>query len=1171
MHCNASKGLASPNAKRTALALMAIAGMVLLLGLPLFSQSSNGRILGTVTDQSGGAVVGASVTVTNVATGVARNLTTDNVGEYNAPNLVPGSYAVHVTSKGFKTVDRRDILLEVAKEIRIDVQLSPGEVSQTVEVTGAAPMVDTTSVTLGGTLSNDTINDLPLNGRNYINLLSLRPGVEQYPGGGAWTQASDGLRVEDQNWVMDGLDNNETMQGQPVINSPGTAGDSATIIPIDAIQEFNVEENPKAEFGWRPGAVVNVGLKSGTNNVHGTLYGFGRSDAWDARNYFDPAPNPKPPLNLEQWGGTVGGPIKKDKLFYFAGFEEQRYEVGNSTQVTLPSSVAGAGPTTSIPDAEAQLATNGVPLSALSLKLLPLLTPTSDPAGNAVENFLATNKSDNVLSKIDYTLNSHNTLSGSYFLGNDNNVSQDAPVTEPQFLSTFKIRTQALSTHWVYTPNSRWVNEARFGWVRYNRPVQPVDHSVPPTQYGINTGVTNPLEFGMPTLQIRGFPFVGAFPVWPNLLGPDNNFDWLDQVSYLRGKHFFKFGGEFRYGRVLSEAFSNGRGRFNFTKSQAFLGSTALEDFLAGKPSVSFNVVGNPVRNYRQKSYAWFVQDDYRIRQRITLNLGLRWEYTGPVSETNNLLANFDPNSPTGMVQVGQNGLSSPYNRQKTNFAPRFGVAWDVTGKGTTVVRAGGSLFYDMLPLSVFTDMAPNLQNAHTPGIGKTPTGALLVRPDGSTLQGTGTIATAAFKYPSSALNWSLAGPVFPSSAQIKCGSGGATGNPCSIFSITPNFQTPYVETWTLSIQHSFTPGLSLEVAYIGNHGDNLSGAVDINSINPQSPGELDPACNHCEANANRPYASKFPWLAFINQIQNPYISNYHGLQATLTGRHFHNMSFVAGYTYAHALDDMSFSILNFTPQDNNNPTAGQYSNSDFDIRNRFTLSYTYDVPGIKTPAQLLQGWHLNAILTLSGAAPWWAFDTGNDISATGELMDRWDFFGNPSDFKSGSTPLPCYGFGALPGTPAGIGTCGGTIPAACMTAAQQVGPGAVTQLGNLGCYMKGNSVMIPPALGTFGTLSRNVFRDSGFKNLDFSFSKDIKFGERVTSQFRAEFFNVLNHPNFGNPYTSINGVGVGDTADPSSPGRFGCGCFTPDQAATNPVLGSGGARAIQLGMKFLF
>jgi hypothetical protein len=337
-------------ARKAAPVLGATVGM-LLFCLPVFSQGNSGRILGTVTDQSGGAVANATVVVTNVQTGVARNLATDEAGEYVAPNLLPGTYTVRAAVTGFKTLDRQNILLEIGKDVRVDLQLSPGDVTQTVEVTSAVPLVDSTSVALGGTLSNDTINDLPLNGRNYINLLSLRPGVEQYPGGGAWTQASNGLRVEDQNWILDGLDNNESLQGQPVINSPGTAGDSATIPPIDAIQEFNVEENPKAEFGWRPGAVVNVGLKSGTNSIHGTAYAFGREDGWDAKNYFNTGP--QTPLNFEQWGGTAGGPIVKDKLFYFAGFEEQRYAVGNASTITIPTSAAGAGPGVSIPDAEA--------------------------------------------------------------------------------------------------------------------------------------------------------------------------------------------------------------------------------------------------------------------------------------------------------------------------------------------------------------------------------------------------------------------------------------------------------------------------------------------------------------------------------------------------------------------------------------------------------------------------------------------------------------------------------------------------------------------------------------------------------------------------------------------------------------------------------------------------
>ena len=392
---------------------------------PAFPQSNTGRISGAVTDQSGGAVAAAPVTVTNVQTGVVRNLTTDQAGQYVAPNLVPGTYAVKVAANGFKTVERQNIVLEIDKDIRVDVQLAPGEVTQTVEVTSSVPMVDSQTVTLGGTLDNSTINDLPLNGRNFINLVSLRPGVSQYPGGGPWTQAGNGLRVEDVNWVVDGLDNNESNQGIPVINSPGTSGDAATILPIDAIQEFNVEENPKAEWGWKAGALVNVGLKSGTNSIHGTAYAFGRQDAWDAKNYFNTS-GANPPLNFEQWGGTAGGPIRKDKLFYFAGFEEQRYAVGGTNPIIIPTSAVGS-PQVSIPVAEAALAANNIPVNALSLKLLPLFGTTNDSGGNVVTSFPTSNKSDNVLAKIDYTLSAHHTLSGTYFLGNDNNTSQDDP------------------------------------------------------------------------------------------------------------------------------------------------------------------------------------------------------------------------------------------------------------------------------------------------------------------------------------------------------------------------------------------------------------------------------------------------------------------------------------------------------------------------------------------------------------------------------------------------------------------------------------------------------------------------------------------------------------------------------------------------------------------------
>lgn len=1132
--------------------------VALLISVSLSAQNNTGRILGTVTDQSGGAVPNGMVVVTNVQMGVARNLTTDSAGEYLAPDLLPGTYAVRVTAKGFQTIERRDILLETGKDVRIDLQLVAGEVTQTIEVTGAVPLVDTTNATLGGTLSNDTINDLPLNGRNYQNLLSLRPGVEIYPGGGYQTQSTNGMRGDDQNYFVDGLDNNEAFQGQSVINSVQTAGDAGTILPIDAIQEFNVEENPGAEFGWKPGAVVNVGLKSGTNSLHGTAYAFGRDDSFDARNYFNPAPQAKTPVALEQFGGTVGGHIIKDKLFYFATYEDQRYSVGNSFTLTVPTTAAGVGTRISIPDAEADLANHGVALSPLSLKLLPIFQPNSGPTGTISGGFPNTSQSDNGLGKIDYNINSNNTVSGSYFYGYNTNSSEDNNVQRPQFLTVFNLRTQAATGRWTWTPNSTWVNEARFGLTRFTRPLYTADHSVPPTQYGINTGVTNPILFGLPEIKFSGLTQLGGNATWPNIPGPNTNYDFVDQLSYLHGKHAFKFGGEIRRALINQGSYRDGRGLFQFSGGAAFPHSSALEDFLAGAVTKATVQVGSPQRDMSQWLYAGFLEDDWRITSKVTLNLGLRYEYASPWSEANDLLGNWQP--AVGLEQVGRQ-ISSPYNGDHVDFAPRLGLAWDVTGNGKTVVRAGGGIFYDLLAANVYINNS-GTSNASTTGMAVIPTGATFVLPNGTVQPGSGTIATAALTIPGSNVNWTLAGPVLPSGV-VTCGSGGSTGTPCSILAINRNLRTPYVGSWTVSVQHAFTSNLSFEAAYVGDHGQDQVGIVDLNQLNPQSPAEI--ACGNCEANSHRPYAAQYPYLAFINYLSNIDRSNYDGLQATLTGRNFHRMSFVLGYTYAHALDDQSTNFSGLLPQNSLDPGA-LYGNSNFDIRNRFTLSWTYNLPEKKMRGQLLEGWTINSIVSLQGGLPWDVVDGSDDISETAEFSDRWDFFGNPSDFKSiGASGIPCFG------TASGFGgnpLCGSSIPAACVSAATKVdgGPNGPTSasLAALGCYMQGNSVLIPPAFGTYGTMGRNVFRDTGFRNLDFSVFKNWKFKERLTAQFRAEFFNVFNHPIFANP--ALSGFN-----DPSGPGLWGCGCATPDVAATNPVLGSGSNRAIQLGLKLLF
>ncbi len=1097
-------------------------------------------------------LAGATVTITDVQRGTSRALTADEVGNYVAPSLLPGTYTVRVEAKGFKTVEHQNIALEVGTDVRVDVTLQPGEQAETIQVTATLPLVDATNATLGGTINNSTINDLPLNGRNYQSLLQLRPGIMIYPGGGSYTQSTNGIRPEDNVYIVDGQYNSEAFGGGSIINGSSIGGDAATILPIDSIQEFNTEENPNAEFGWKPGAVVNVGLKSGTNNFHGTAYAFGRDTALDARNLYNTAPAPKTPLSLEQFGATAGGPIKKDKLFFFTAYEGQRYMAGNSYGVSIPETVAQPVPdaANSLPDAIAGViaAKGATAVSPVSLKLTGcsmgppiacnggLYGPNPGNSTSLNLGFPNVNASDNGLAKIDYHINNQHALSGMLFVGNDLASVEDQVLVNQNFLSALHVRAYVADGNWMWTPNSRWVNEARFGINHFYNAFFPGDSGLNASTYGLNTGVSNPpLRGGLPAIYIAGFNFLGNGANHPKIIGPDQQIEFVDHVSYLHGKHAIKFGGELRDGRVTQATYRAGRGRINFKSGG---GLTALENFMAGKPKNATLLVGDPTRHLNFWSYAGFVQDDWRATTRLTVNLGLRYEYTGPPSEANNLLGNFDPT--LGLVQVGQQ-ISSIYKPDHRDFSPRLGLAWDVTGKGTTVVRSGASIIYSTMAMNMFISQQ-NTQNAPTTGLGVIPTGAVI-----NGVQGSGTIATSALTIPASQLNWN--GTVFPSSATITCD----TSAPCSVLGMNQNFRSPYVTTWTVSVQHAFTSNLSLEVAYVGDHGTKLPGIIDINQINPQSAAEI--ACGNCEANADRPYYAKFPYLQYINWLTNLYDSNYNGLQTTLTQRNVHGLSFVVGYTYSHALDDSSRNWNQLNPQDSYAPGA-EYGNSDFDIRHRLTLSTTYAIPGTKSFGQVLQGWQINSVILLQSGQPWNALDATDDISRTGELNDHWDFFGNPAAFTSGRIALPYFA---------------GTSNPNCLNAASGVNAATVASLASLGCYAVGSSVLIPPAAGTFGTMRRNIFRDSGFRNWDLSITKKFQFRERLSAQFRAEFFNVLNHPNIANPNGGPSDYGNALYDDPSQTQLFGCGCATPDVAAANPVIGSGSNRAVQLGLKLIF
>jgi len=1190
---------------RTICVLSAIVGL-LLFSVPLFSQGNNGRILGTVTDQTGGVISGATVTIIDKDRGVARTLITDDAGEYNAPNLIPSTYIVRAEAKGFKRLERQNVALEVGKEIRVDLTVQPGEQAQTVTVTEAIPLVETTNATLGGTLNNTDINDIPLNGRNYQNLLSLRPGVMIQPGGSPWTQSTNNSRPDETVWMVDGVFNANFADRRPIVNSPSPFTDGATILPIDAIQEFNLEEDPKAEYGFSPGAVVNVGVRSGTNNLHGSAYAFGRDGSWDARNVFNPAPHAVPPTELKQFGGVMGGPIKKDKLFFFGGYEGLRSLVGNALGTSVPATGSGLGPANSMVDAITALQKAKVARSTVSEKIFgctgdtPLNTtgavmPVTCTGGliqGASPNtttynsgFPNTNQSDNGVGKLDYRINDKHMVHGTVVIGRYLGLGEDHPIVAAYWENLSPLKSYTITGDWIWTVSSSLVNEARFGYNLFEFALAQSDAKLFANgkDYPLNTGITT--AGGFPNVEIGStFAPLGGWRGRPiEFENPASDFQ--DNISYLHGKHSFKFGGEFTHIHVDFNLHDT-RGRIQFRGKQVATltdcGGTScpLEDYFAGLPGRAFQLVGTTPRRINWTSTAGFAQDDWRIKPRLMLNLGLRYSYVSPLKEANNLYGTFDP--ALGLVQQGQASVGSTVVKPDyKDFSPRLGFAWDVTGKGTTVVRGGASVLYSMFSTAQF--MQSGQQNfGGGGGLHVIPTGACnMLVPVGQTCSGVGgqtfggSIVLGNATVPGANLNWDPTvnatpglngGVVFPTGGTLACGDGKpGNASQCNIITVDPNLKTPYVVNWDLNVQHTFGSNLSLEVGYVANHGARLTNFIDINQANPVT--------------GVRPYGVKFPYLKYINRTVNDGRSNYNSLQTTLTKRLSYGVNFTAGYTYGHGLDNGSLSRFGNLPQDSLNPAA-EYASSDYDVRHRFTLTASYEIPGKNGYAQLLKGWKLNTTMNLESSQPWLVDDTGNDFIGTGESTDRWDFFGNPADFSSGSSSIPyCTGPGA--GGP-NKGGCGPTSGISGITtsfsAAQAAGmwnqclahaADPVGTLGAGGCFVSGNSVMTPPAQNTYGNMARNIFRDSGFKNVDFSVFKTFKFTERFNAEFRWELFNVFNHPLIANPYGAANGSGLG--IDPSGPSTFGCGCATPDVAAGNPLVGSGSSRVMQLGMKLTF
>lgn len=1155
----------------------AILGLVFLVGLGVLTSvaQTQGRITGRVTDATGAVIVGAKVTIENRGKSVQRVLETNSSGDYVAPGLEPGLYSITVEAPNFKKVLRDRVQIEVANDLKIDFQLTPGAASEVMEVKDEAPLVDATTSTLNGVLSNKAINELPLQGRDFQNLLALHPGVQRDPGGGFHSVTSNGLRPDDNNYVIDGATDNDAYWGETVVNDAGISGTPASTLPLDAIQEFNTQEQPQADFGEKPGVVVNIGIKSGTDQLHGTAYYFGRNAAIDARNYFNPGPQPVSSLILHQFGASIGGPIIKGKWFYFANYEGVRSKVGNPYNAYSPvtESLAptdwGFDPDSSIVDAENDTGCNTNPVpdgcSQLSYDLINYFPInhgfTADPDDPTIINFNFNNlnRADNLVFKSDYHVNEHHVLTGRFIYANTNEIEEDAIPLRKEWLSTAAPITQVFGVDWTWTPNSRWVNTARFSYNRFSEVIAPGDANINPTEYGLQTGIADPRLFGFPRISPSTYccDYLGGNSSWPTATSPSRTESYSDTVSYTIGKHALRFGGDFTNGAVNYYRAGYGRGRIDFHY---------LDDFLTGDVYRWRLLLGDPARDLSMKSFGLFVQDDFRVTRRLTLNLGLRYDVTRPIKDSKNRLANYVPSQ--GVLQVGY-GISEPYKTNWADFSPRIGAAFDVFGTGKTILRGGFGMIY----------VQPSMRTFVFNG------GGLNLNPSALIPGGTGTM-TSYLVNPGNhnqtdLIHWKTISELGPDDSIFPINDPSLAScdeiSPCNFFGVDQKLKTPYVLNWNFNVQHEIAAGTLLQVGYVANRGRRLYSTLDLNQPNQALSAqcvadeggyyEADiPGCEiaarpltNCAVGGGSPC---YPYIAYLNFLGNKSTSAYESLQATLTHRYAHGLYLLAGYTWGHAIDVAGTTdniASGYIPQ-NSLDYHAEKGNGDYDIRHRFTLSATYDLPSRKSWGQMLEGWQVTSIIQWQTGAPVLLYDDFYDLSLTGEgtnaSNERWNIKGDPGNLKWSAK-------GSIPWLANTLDDDGNVIARDPICTAVANTPQLQESLDIAGgCFAQGGTVLYPQAVGTFGNMGRNIFRGPGFVNWDASISKVWKLTESVKLQFRGEMFNAANHANFA------NGSVGNDLTTPDALGRAGA---TPDVQVANPVIGSGGSRHIQLGFKVIW
>ncbi len=1074
---------------------------VLLFAAIAGAQTFRGAIEGTVVDSSGGAVQGALVTATDTATNLSRQVTTDDGGAYRFAELPLGSYKVTAARAGFRTAAADGIKLATAATQRVDLTLSPGEARELVEVREQVALVDTVGDAQGGTLNSQQMADLPINGRDFDKAILLVPGASADPAGitdspGSFgTVAVNGNRGRSNNYLLDGTDMNDGYRNDPAINQAGVFGTPATLLPLDALAEIPVISGADAQYGRNAGAIVNMVTKSGTNDFHGSAFEYFRNSALDARNFFNTVPSAQNPFHNNDFGGSLGGPIVKNRTFFFLSYEGEREDGGIASLSHVPTQQDIA---TALASPELASLGGESPVMANLLARNPWPSPNMPMDGNGnnlQSDTLFSNRIDSLIAKVDQHFAKGDVLTGRYYFGDSDQSFPFAIVgggVLPGYNTVTPTRVQLASASYTHIVTPRLLLEFRAGYNRFAEQFYPEDQSFDPRSIGLNT-IQGANDTGLPEIEVAGEATLGANTSVPR--GRiDTNTQYFGNASYNTGRSNWKWGYEFRRTFVNGFFDNNYRGKLEFAD---------LASLLAGVPDGGSQAEGNSRRGTFQNNEGLYVQNSFRLTRHIMLDAGVRWDYYGVIGEEHDQLSIFDPTAPTGAKQVSQ-----LYPKDYKNFAPRVGIAWDVFGSGKTVVRTGWGVFYDafsedffvgQLPWNtfnagpVYNDIggpAPVQFSSGTPAINVTP----------------GPCSAPSVKVPGSTM---CAQPVF----------GGFSDS--GIFTVSQALRTPYVQNYNFNLQQELAKGVALQVGYVGSAGRKLFRYRDIN----QGIDDVFP----------------YPEFGYVNQIETSASSNYNSLQ-TILRVSTHGLTSTVNYTWSHSLDNASDGtdfVPNATQPDNSYNAANEWANSNFDVRQRLSWTFTYAFPDSHSHQKLLSGWSANGVVAIQTGQPVnldYLFE--GDFNGSGEYFGRPDVVGNPFEGQSlPNTFLNASAF-AVPCT-------WDPVAEACVAGTQH-----------------------------FGDLGRNAFTGPTLKNFDFSLSKTTPIGERVKMQLRIDFFNIFNHPNFSNPLMPAFSLDFLQGSMPDAQGR-GTGSIpitaTADVGTGYPYLGGGGPRNIQLAVKFTF